>query len=70
MLQDLQSSEKKNTNQGYSLVSVQVQLGYYAEGQHQDNEIDHALEDPRDQPKDVVVDAVFGIGVAVQPRPF
>ena len=69
-VENLQSSQKKNTSHAESLTAIQVQLVYHAEGQHQDDQIDHALANARGQPEGVVVDAVFGIGVAVQPRPF
>lgn len=47
-----------------------MQVGYHAEGQCQDDQIDHALKNPRHQPESVIVDAIPGIGVAVLPRPF
>lgn len=69
-VQNLQSSQEENTSHAESLAPVQVQLGYHAEWQCQDDQIDHALENPRDQPERIIVDAVPGIGVAVLPVPF
>ena len=68
-VQNLQSSQEKNTTHAKFLAPVQVQLGYNGQGQCQDDQIDHALENPRNQPESVIVDAVSGVGVAVLPRP-
>lgn len=67
---NLQTSEEENTSYTVLLAPVKLQLIHGAEWQYQYAEINHALEDARDQPERVEVDAVPWVGVAVLPCPF
>ena len=68
-VQNLQSSQEENTSHAELSAPAQVQLGYHAQRQCQNDQIDYALKNPRDQPECIEAEAVPGIGVAVLPRP-